>query len=298
MRFNQISLPYPLPAAIHTQYARLTLLVLVLIGVALLRDQLPWLTEVPAVLILPITDWVRSALDWLITSLDFGPFTFKDVTRALAWLLYQPIDFAEVVLVAGRQNFAIGAVPWVAVVGGVAILGHYLGGRRLALIAGGCFLYLALFGQWQSAMQTFTILIVAVPIAVLLGLGLGVLAARVRRVEMALLPILDVMQSLPHYAYLVPIVFSLRVRSRPGYHRHHHIRHPADGSVHDSGHQVGAKRRHRRRLDVGMLAEAIIVEGANSRGAADVDARCQPGHLANAGHGGDRLSYWRLGTRP
>ena len=207
MRFNQISLPYPLPAAIHTQYARLTLLVLVLIGVALLRDQLPWLTEVPAVLILPITDWVRSALDWLITSLDFGPFTFKDVTRALAWLLYQPIDFAEVVLVAGRQNFAIGAVPWVAVVGGVAILGHYLGGRRLALIAGGCFLYLALFGQWQSAMQTFTILIVAVPIAVLLGLGLGVLAARVRRVEMALLPILDVMQSLPHYAYLVPIVF-------------------------------------------------------------------------------------------
>ena len=51
MRVNQISLPYPLPDAIRPQYARLTLLVLVLTGVALLRDQLPWLTEVPAVLI-------------------------------------------------------------------------------------------------------------------------------------------------------------------------------------------------------------------------------------------------------
>ena len=45
-------------------------------------------------------------------------------------------------------------LPWVAVVGIAAALGYRLGGMRLALLAGGAFLYLAVFGQWASAMTT------------------------------------------------------------------------------------------------------------------------------------------------
>jgi glycine betaine/proline transport system permease protein len=86
-------------------------------------------------------------------------------------------------------------------------MGHYARDWKLAALVGGCFLYLAVFGQWDSAMMTLSSIIVAVPIGVTGGLMLGILAHRSPWFEKVIRPVLDLMQTVPIFAYLVPILF-------------------------------------------------------------------------------------------
>ena len=97
-------------------------------------------------------------------------------------------------------------LPWIAVVGVVAALGYRFGGMRLALLAGGAFLYLAVFGQWASAMTTLASIAIAVPLA-WRGAPFGILAYRVPIARRIMEPILDLMQTVPIFAYLIPILF-------------------------------------------------------------------------------------------
>ena len=89
----------------------------------------------------------------------------------------------------------------------VAILGHYAKSWGLALLVGACFLYLAVFGRWDSAMVTLSSIIIVVPIGVALGLFVGIISFRSRRAAAIIMPILDLMQTVPVFAYLVPVLF-------------------------------------------------------------------------------------------
>jgi glycine betaine/proline transport system permease protein len=71
----------------------------------------------------------------------------------------------------------------------------------------GCFLFLAVFGQWDSAMVTLASILVAAPLGVMLGLLFGVAAWRWRWLERMIMPLLDLMQTIPVFAYLVPVLF-------------------------------------------------------------------------------------------
>ena len=96
-------------------------------------------------------------------------------------------------------------LPWIAVVGVVAALGYRFGATRLALLAGSAFLYLAVFGQWASAMTTLASIAIAVPLGVG-GVLFGILGYRVPLARRIMEPILDLMQTVPIFAYLVPIL--------------------------------------------------------------------------------------------
>ena len=72
-----------------------------------------------------------------------------------------------------------------------------------------CTAYLAVFGHWESASITLSSIAVAVPIGILLGAGLGILGYRYRSFERAITPVLDLMQTVPIFAYLVPYFFCL-----------------------------------------------------------------------------------------
>ncbi len=111
---------------------------------------------------------------------------------------------------SGQGSSATQLLPplsWVAVLAIVTLMGLYAGGRRLAVVAAACFGFLAVFGQWTSAMVTLASILVAVPLGVAGGLLLGIAAYRWPRFEMALTPLLDLMQTIPVFAYLVPILF-------------------------------------------------------------------------------------------
>ncbi len=183
----------------------------------LLEDAAPallgWTFEYPRAWVLPLAGWISDFMKWLIGSADLGLFTFKELTRALAWLIEQPYTLVKSLLATGFLqgvgSYAEQVFPrlsWVAVIAAVALLGYHAAGWRLAALAGGCFTYLAVFGQWDSAMVTLSSIAIAVPFAAGGGLALGIAGFRSRRVEVGLVPVLDLMQTVPVFAYLVPVL--------------------------------------------------------------------------------------------
>ena len=97
-------------------------------------------------------------------------------------------------------------IPWIAVILSFGILAHWIGGWRLTATVVLCLGYLAFTGLWRESMKTFSLVMVAVPLAAALGLWLGVLVTRSKTAELIFTPMFDVMQATPHLAYLVPVV--------------------------------------------------------------------------------------------
>ncbi|MEQ1955714.1 ABC transporter permease [Mesorhizobium yinganensis] len=173
-----------------------------------------WAFDYPKAWQVPAQRWIGDAMKWLLNDASFGLFSFTELTRFIAAIIDVPyravLSLLATGFLSGQGSSAVQIVPplsWIAVVGIVALMGFYAGGRRLALLAGGCFLFLAVFGQWTSAMVTLASILVAVPIGVAGGLALGLAAYRWPRFETALTPLLDLMQTIPVFAYLVPILF-------------------------------------------------------------------------------------------
>ncbi len=169
--------------------------------------------------IIPFVDWVNAIINFLRKYEFFGAFTFKDITRALANAIDIPLDFSEALLHKGFSDINIPPVSWLLLVGLTAIYGLYLKGWRLALLGGGCFFYLALFskrGIWELSMQTLSAISVSVPLAGIIGLTLGILAVKYVRFERAIWPILNVLQSLPHFSYLIIVAIFFGVGSKAG----------------------------------------------------------------------------------
>jgi len=165
----------------------------------------PWAMQWPEEWTVPLRSWITAALHWLARDLSFGLFTFRDLTRGMAAILTWPLDIAEAVLFEGFKRQGVPPVPWVALSGGAVLLGHYLGGRRLALLAGLSMLYLAIFGLWADAMRTLSLVVVTVPLAAAAGLMLAILAFQSARMDRVLRVLFDLMQAMPHLSYLAPV---------------------------------------------------------------------------------------------
>ena len=86
----------------------------------------------------------------------------------------------------------------------------------MAALAGGTFVWTALIGQWDDAMETMSVLVVAAPIAFLIGLLLGIAAWKFAWVDVVIKPILSVLQTLPFFTYLLPAVIFFKVGPTAG----------------------------------------------------------------------------------
>lgn len=162
----------------------------------------------------PFADWINAVADFLRKTKLIGDLTFKDMTRAAAELIEAPLDFTYALTVKGFKF--VSPLPWIAAVGLAAVFGWWARGWRLGLLAGSCILYFALFGKWKLSMITLSAVLVAAAVACVIGLFLGIAAARSRRLEKALLPMLNVMQTLPHFSYLIPIAVFIGISHKAG----------------------------------------------------------------------------------
>ena len=106
-------------------------------------------------------------------------------------------------------------LPWPVVVLGFFLLGVGLGGLRLGVLAAVCPLVMGWMGLWAESMQTLALMGVSVAIALLLGTPLGLFAARHDRFEAALRPLLDAMQTMPAFVYLIPVLLFFGVARVP-----------------------------------------------------------------------------------
>ena len=85
------------------------------------------------------------------------------------------------------------------------------GGRRAALIVLAAFASFAAMGLWEQSMQTLALMLAAVALSLLVGMPLGVLAGRSDRFQRTITPVLDAMQIIPAFAYLMPVVIFFSV---------------------------------------------------------------------------------------
>lgn len=173
-----------------------------------------WLIKFPSAWVIPFKTSISLAMKWLVEEAAIGGVSFTDVTRAVAWLIEQPYQFVLSLLAEGfvagagkEAQTVLPAASWIAVIAAVVALGHYCRDWALAALVGACFAYLAVFGQWSSAMVTLASVLIAVPIGAGGGLLFGIWAYRHPRGERMLMPVLDLMQTIPIFAYLVPILF-------------------------------------------------------------------------------------------
>ncbi|GGI74954.1 ABC transporter permease [Shewanella gelidii] len=107
--------------------------------------------------------------------------------------------------------------PWWAVL--ICITGFvYMASRSKKLSVGVvvAFLLIGYFGMWQDTMRTLSIITVCTLLAIALGVPIGILMARSNRVQSVVTPILDVMQTMPAFVYLIPVVMLLGIGKVPG----------------------------------------------------------------------------------
>lgn len=184
--------------------------------VLLLGQWLPdWLRAVPEAWSAPFVGWINVIVEVLRTEEIFGLLTFRDMSRAIANLIDYPLDFVEAILVAGFSD-SVPGLPWIAVTGLAIVLGWYLQGRQLGIIAGVCFAYMAIFGKWELSMVTLSVVLVAAPVAGAIGVALGILAYKRRWFETLLWPVLNVMQALPHFSYMIPVAIFIGIGHKAG----------------------------------------------------------------------------------
>lgn len=108
------------------------------------------------------------------------------------------------------------AVPWWLVTLVVALVALRLAGQALAAYTVVAFVVVGMIGMWADAMNTFSQVAVATVISLLLALPLGVLASQNDTVDRMLRPVLDGMQTLPAFVYLVPVVALFNIGRVPG----------------------------------------------------------------------------------
>lgn len=107
--------------------------------------------------------------------------------------------------------------PWPLVLGGIALL-VWLTSRSTKIVLGTLLTFLAIgyFGMWHDTMQTVSMILVCTLVALVLGLPLGIAMSRSDRVQRTINPILDVMQTMPSFVYLIPVVMLLGIGRVPG----------------------------------------------------------------------------------
>lgn len=105
--------------------------------------------------------------------------------------------------------------PWVIVMGVLLYVSHMLAGPRTAIFVGASLAYIAVFGLWQTAMETLSLVIAASLVCVVVGLPLGIWVGKSSFGKRLVTPILDIMQTIPSFVYLIPAIAFFGVGKPP-----------------------------------------------------------------------------------
>lgn len=148
----------------------------------------------------PLGDWVADGVSYLTGN-------FRDFFRALSDLLRQPVEALVDLLLTP---------PAVVMILILAVLGLLLRSWQFAIGSAITLFLVAGMGMWVPAMQTLALVLIATIIAVLIAVPIGILAARNRAVSSLVRPVLDFMQTMPAFVYLIPTVILFGIGIVPG----------------------------------------------------------------------------------
>jgi glycine betaine/proline transport system permease protein len=148
----------------------------------------------------PVGTWVETALQWVVDNFRF---------------VFQAIKVPFDIVLTGLEDGLTGA-PDLLMLAIIVIIGWQAGGRKLALVTAASMIAIGLMGAWEESMVTLSIVLTCVIFCSLIGIPLGIMAARNDRFWTILRPLLDLMQTIPSFVYLVPIVMLFSIGNVSG----------------------------------------------------------------------------------
>ncbi|SIS67550.1 ABC transporter permease [Neptunomonas antarctica] len=161
-----------------------------------------WLTEFPAnkAIFSGAANWLDAGFDSVALK---GAGFFDGITSGIRVLL----DGLEVILVD---------TPWPVTAMVILVMAWRLAGPRVAIFTLAALSYLAFLGYWEKSMTTVALLGTAATLCVVIGVPLGILCAKSRTAYAIAHPILDFMQTMPAFVYLIPIIAFFGTGKPPG----------------------------------------------------------------------------------
>ena len=149
---------------------------------------------------LPIGDYVEKGVDWL--TIHWSPF-------------FVGIKVAIESIINGFEFIYIG-IPFIIMLILIAALAYFTAGRKTAIFSVvGCFLIKSI-DLWEMTMSTFALVTTATIIALVIGVPLGIWMSSSDRLNKVMRPILDFMQTMPAFVYLIPAVYFFDLGPVPG----------------------------------------------------------------------------------
>ena len=163
-----------------------------------------WFFEFPAM--------PKESLRALKKGFDVG---YRDFSRAYGEVIENFFDPLLNFLV-WFENLLLGSPWWLVIVvlAGLA----WFASHSWKVVAGIVIAFLAIgfFGMWEDTMSTMAMITVSTVLSIVIGLPIGILMARYERAQSIITPVLDVMQTMPSFVYLIPVVMLLGIGKVPG----------------------------------------------------------------------------------
>ena len=141
--------------------------------------------------------------------------TFRTFTREHGEMIERLFDPLRDFLLASEHLLT--QSPWPLVMAGIAAV-SWLASRswKIVLAAMLALLWVGVFGMWQDLMKTLSMIFVCTVVAIVVGVPMGIWMSYSNRAQGAINPVLDVMQTLPSFVYLIPVVMLLGIGRVPG----------------------------------------------------------------------------------
>lgn len=149
---------------------------------------------------LPVGTWVDTFVEWLTT-------TFRGFFQFLRTIMSGAYDGVAAVLQSP---------PFWVIIVAVVVLAYFAKGFQLALGSLIGLLFIELVGQWDNAMSTLALVLLAAVVALVIAIPLGIWAANSRAASNVIRPVLDFLQTMPAFVYLIPALMLFRVGVVPG----------------------------------------------------------------------------------
>jgi glycine betaine/proline transport system permease protein len=149
---------------------------------------------------IPVAHWANEFINWVLK--NAGGF----------------FDALNTVIETIVQNWLGNLLLWppaLVIIAILAVIAYFLSGWRVALFTVLGLLFVISLGMWKLSMLTLALILVATVVSLAIGIPIGIIAAKSRGLESGVRPVLDVMQTMPAFVYLVPFVFLLGLGSGP-----------------------------------------------------------------------------------
>ncbi len=149
---------------------------------------------------LPFADWIDNGVDWLVST--FGT-VFDGIAEVLAGIVEGSVE-------------GLNMMPSILLAVLFSLLAWVISTRRIALFSLIGLLFIDYLGYWYPMLQMLALVVTSVSIAIVIGIPLGIWGSQQEGARKVINPILDLMQTMPAFVYLLPAIFFFNIGVVPG----------------------------------------------------------------------------------